>query len=178
MVQFTAAAAGIALKSGRIPNDDSKRGNIFRDNASCADNRAFPDRKTAEDGRTGPDRGAFLNGRPLKNPSILAVTARKTVINENRVGADKHVIFKSDAVPNGNMVLERDVIADDGTFFRKASVANIAMTADDCAFENVDKCPDARAFADFGVRMDQGFVVFEVSHNLGADTRHKTQGTK
>ena len=162
MRQFFTAFAHETDLSGRIANDQAVGSDIPNDYRARTDESVTADRHTAYDGDVGSNTGT------LKNPSghelvviFFYLGAGVKIVGENRVGTNKYIVAKGDAVPDGDAILNGDAIANGDVRFHEGVVADVTVSADDGTLHHVSKGPNASAFPD-RLRFDQGARMYEI----------------
>jgi len=81
--------------------------------------------------------------------------ARAQVIYKYRGRTDEYVVLRYYSIPEKHSALESDAIAQTYLSFDKSVVANIAVLAYNCAFDDVSKGPNARSWTDLSAFIDE-----------------------
>jgi hypothetical protein len=77
-----------------------------------------------------------------------AWTTRSAIIRENHPRSEETVVSNRHATPQHRLILDRHSVADKNAAFDEGPVADIAIPAQNGAWHNVCKGPDAAAIAD------------------------------
>ena len=140
--------ARLAYYFGRNAGHDGKRRHVLGHHSPCADDCALADRNTGQYRRVRSDRGALADACLDYLPVGLGLS------RSVRVGrAGVNVVREHHAVPDEDLVLDRDPLADERV--RR----DLAMGADRCVLLNLDEGADLRLVTDLAaVKIDERFM--------------------
>jgi hypothetical protein len=91
-----------------------------------------------------PDRSSNANTGYCKSIRML-FTTWKAIVREGDIGAYKHIVFKSNTIPQLNTGFDGDSVTYNYVIFNQAVRADIGICTDLCARKNDNKLPNARA---------------------------------
>ena len=121
----------------RRARDDRAGRHVARDDRAGPDDRTGPDPDAAEDDRAGAQRGAALDDRLQQLPVLLRLQGAVARRRARVLVVDEH-----DAVPDEDLVLDRDPLADEGV------ALDLAAGADPRSPLDLDERPDPGRVAD------------------------------
>src|SRR6266536_3422329 len=132
---------------------------VGRHDGARADERILAQRDAAHDRRVGTDRAAALHERAPVCVLARHVTARVHDVGEDTGGTAEDVVFQLDALVDGHVVLDLDVVADPGPRHHDDVLAEVTPLADHGARHHMREVPDLGAVPDHRPVIDvAGFV--------------------
>jgi hypothetical protein len=138
------------MRAGGIPKDEGMWWYITGDHRSSANEREFTNCHPATDHRSTTDRCAVAHQRLSDIPIISGLEfacwsngARKQVIGETDVRANKNAIFQRDTREDGRVILNLDPRADPHVRIDIDTFPDIALFADPRMLTHLRLTPDA-----------------------------------
>jgi hypothetical protein len=140
---------------------------VFRHDTSGGHKGKLPKVNAADDGAIGTEGGSASDHGGLEFGLSRQERSGKANVREDATGAHKHVIFQSDSLVDGDVVLDANASPDVNI------VCDVHILAEDAAFANVGtrrhmaKMPDARGGSNVTALVHDGRGVDERFFTLG-----------